>query len=88
MKKIALVLAAAVAAFSLISCGSTKVDRYESGSDVKDLSGYWSENDIKQVCEELISDCTSSKRVASFEMSGRRHGEWWSRDWQTTAGAT
>lgn len=72
MKKIALVLAAAVAAFSLISCGSTKVDRYESGSDVKDLSGYWSENDIKQVCEELISDCTSSKRVASFEAKNGR----------------
>ena len=56
MKKIAIVLAA-LTAVSLISCGSTKVDRYEAGADVKDLSGYWNENDIKQVCEELISGC-------------------------------
>ena len=71
MKKIALVLGAALAAFSLVSCGSTKVDRYESGSDVKDLSGYWNENDIKQVCEELISGCIASPRVTGFKAANR-----------------
>ena len=72
MKKIALVLGAALAAFSLVSCGSTKVDRYESGSDVKDLSGYWNENDIKQVCEELISGCIASPRVTGFKAANGR----------------
>ena len=71
MKKFALVLAA-ISAIALISCGSTKVDRYESGSDVKDLSGYWNENDIKQVCEELITTCTASPRVAKFEATNGR----------------
>jgi len=71
MKKVALVLAA-VAALSFISCGSTKVDRYESGADVKDLTGYWNENDIKQVCEELITTCTASPRVAKFEAKNGR----------------
>ncbi len=71
MKKVALVLAA-VAALSFISCGSTKVDRYESGADVKDLSGYWNENDIKQVCEELIASCTASPRVVKFEATNGR----------------
>jgi len=71
MKKLLLVLAAAVAV-SFISCGSTKVDRYESGSDVKDLSGYWNENDIKQVCEELISGCIASPRVSGFKAANGR----------------
>jgi len=71
MKKVALVLAA-VAALSLISCGSTKVDRYESGADVKDLSGYWNENDIKMVCEELIAGCVTSPRVAKFQATNGR----------------
>jgi hypothetical protein len=71
MKKVALVLAAVVA-LSFISCGSTKVDRYESGADVKDLTGYWNENDIKQVCEELITTCTASPRVAKFEAKNGR----------------
>jgi uncharacterized protein (TIGR02722 family) len=71
MKKFALILSA-VAAISLVSCGSTKVDRYESGADVKDLTGYWNENDIKQVCEELISGCIASPRVAGFKTAKGR----------------
>lgn len=71
MKKITLLLVAALA-ISLISCGSTKVARYESGADVKDLSGYWNENDIKLVCEELISSCVVSPRVAGFKAANGR----------------
>ena len=72
MKKIALILTAACAVFSLVSCGSTTVDRYEAGADVKDLSGYWNENDIKQVCDELIAGCITSPRVAGFKAANGR----------------
>ena len=72
MKKIALLISA-FALFSLISCGSTsKVERYESGADVKDISGYWNENDIKMVCEELISGCIASPRVSAFKAANGR----------------
>ena len=71
MKKSILILTA-LTAFSLISCGSTQVDRYEAGADVKDLSGYWNENDIKMVCEELISGCIASPRVSGFKAANGR----------------
>ena len=71
MKKVALILAA-LTAVTLISCGSTQVDRYEAGADVKDLSGYWNENDIKMVCEELISGCIASPRVSGFKAANGR----------------
>lgn len=73
MKKIALIFAG-VAALFMASCGSTSgnVSRYEQGADVKDLSGYWNENDIKQVCEELISSCIASPRVAGFKAGNGR----------------
>ncbi|WP_407428076.1 penicillin-binding protein activator LpoB [Treponema sp.] len=67
MKKLVLVLTA-LTSISLFSCGTTnEVSRYESGSSVKDLSGYWNENDIQQVCNELIAGCTSSPRVSGFK---------------------
>lgn len=71
MKKVVLVFAA-LAAVSFISCGSTQVDRYEAGADVKDISGYWNENDIRQVCEELISGCIASPRVSGFSAKNGR----------------
>lgn len=71
MKKSILILTA-LTAFSLISCGSTQVDRYEAGADVKDISGYWNENDIKMVCEELISGCIASPRVSGFKAANGR----------------
>lgn len=68
MKKYALLFASLVS-LSLISCGTTSntVERYAAGADVKDITGYWNENDIKQVCEELISGCIASPRVANFK---------------------
>lgn len=73
MKRIALILGG-LAVFLLASCGSTSgnISRYEQGADVKDLSGYWNENDIKQVCEELISSCIASPRVSGFKVSKGR----------------
>ena len=72
MKKLAsLILALTTMIF--LSCGSTsKVSRYEDGADVADLSGYWNENDIKQVCETLINGCVSSPRVAGFKIAKGR----------------
>lgn len=72
MKNLFLIFTAA-AVISLASCGSTsRVTRYEDGSDVKDISGYWNENDIRLVCEELISTCASSPRVAGFKAESGR----------------
>ena len=72
MKKIA-ILFVFCAAFSFVSCGSTsKIERYEVGSSVKDLSGYWNENDIREVCEVLINGCISSPRVANFSKANGR----------------
>ena len=69
MKKYAVIFVACIA-FSLISCSSTsKVTRYEDGADVKDISGYWNENDIRMVCEELISGCVASPKVAGFKVA-------------------
>ncbi len=64
---------AAFFAFSLVSCASTnEVSRYEDGSSVKDLTGYWNENDIQLVCNELISGCIASPRVSGFKASNGR----------------
>ncbi|MBQ9205476.1 MAG: penicillin-binding protein activator LpoB [Treponema sp.] len=72
MKKYAVIFVACIA-FSLISCSSTsKVTRYEDGADVKDISGYWNENDIRMVCEELISGCVASPKVAGFKTTNGR----------------
>ncbi|WP_294428493.1 penicillin-binding protein activator LpoB [uncultured Treponema sp.] len=72
MKKFALIIST-FALVSLISCGSTsRIERYESGADVKDISGYWNENDIKMVCEELISSCIASPRVQAFKTTKNR----------------
>ena len=72
MKKYAVIFVACIA-FSLISCSSTsKVTRYEDGADVKDISGYWNENDIRMVCEELISGCVASPKVAGFKVANGR----------------
>lgn len=73
MKKIIIGLSAIIAASLFVSCGSTSnVSRYEQGEDVKDLSGYWNENDIRLVCEELISSCTASPKVAGFKAANGR----------------
>ena len=55
------------ASLFLLSCGTTSVTRYEANESVKDLSGYWNDNDVNQVCTTLIDSCIKSKRVANFK---------------------
>ncbi len=71
MRKSFLVFFAAVAVLCS-SCKSTKVSRYSDSESVKDLSGYWNENDIKIVCEELIKGCISSPSVANYKATNGR----------------
>lgn len=54
------------------SCASTSVKRYSADDNVKDLSGYWNDNDVNQVCTTLIDSCIKSKRVAEFEKKYNR----------------
>ncbi len=51
------------------SCSSTSVKRYDANESVKDLSGYWNDNDVNLVCTSLIDSCIKSKRVANFKAS-------------------
>ena len=54
------------------SCSSTSVKRYDANESVKDLSGYWNDNDVNLVCTSLIDSCIKSKRVANFKASRGR----------------
>ena len=56
----------------MVSCASTTVKRYSADENVKDLSGYWNDNDVNQVCTTLIDSCIKSKRVAEFEKKNGR----------------
>ena len=58
-----------VSSLFFFSCGSTSVKRYEANESVKDLSGYWNDNDVNLVCTTLIDSCIKSKRVANFKSS-------------------
>ena len=61
-----------VSALLMVSCASTTVKRYSADENVKDLSGYWNDNDVNQVCTTLIDSCIKSKRVAEFEKKNGR----------------
>ena len=55
-----------------VSCGSTSVKRYDAKDNVKDLSGYWNENDVTIVCNTFIESCIQSKRIANFQKDNGR----------------
>jgi uncharacterized protein (TIGR02722 family) len=56
--------APAVLAILLVSCSSApKVTRVETQAD---LSGYWNDNDVRQVCDNLIQNCLASNNVDRF----------------------
>jgi len=56
----------------LSSCGTTSVNRIESGTQ-PDLSGNWNAVDVKVVCDALISECLLSPLVdQAIKASGRR----------------
>ena len=59
-------------ALLMVSCASTSVKRYSADENVKDLSGYWNDNDVNQVCTTLIDSCIKSKRVSEFEKKNGR----------------
>ena len=61
-----------VSSLFFFSCGSTSVKRYGAEESVKDLSGYWNDNDVNQVCTTLIDSCIKSKRVANFKSTKGR----------------
>lgn len=46
-----------------------KVKRVDS---VSDIDGYWNDNDIKIVCEDLIQQAINSPRIAKFEEENGR----------------
>jgi uncharacterized protein (TIGR02722 family) len=59
-----LLVTLAVAAVLVTSCSSMpKVTRVETQAD---LSGYWNDNDVRQVCDNLIQSCLDSNRVDTF----------------------
>lgn len=54
----------AVLAAALVSCGGApKVTRVDTQAD---LSGYWNDNDVRQVCDNLIESCVASQIVERF----------------------
>ena len=55
-----------------VSCGSTSVKRYDAKDNVKDLSGYWNDNDVNQGSTTLIDSCLKSKRIANFTKTNGR----------------
>jgi PBP1b-binding outer membrane lipoprotein LpoB len=57
-------LAAAALVLLVVSCSSQpKVSRVDQQAD---LSGYWNDNDVRQVCDSLISNCLLSNNVDRF----------------------
>ncbi|MDR1256391.1 MAG: penicillin-binding protein activator LpoB [Spirochaetaceae bacterium] len=52
-----------ILAVLLVSCASQNVARVETQAD---LSGYWNDNDVRQVCDNMIQSCLASNRVDSF----------------------
>jgi PBP1b-binding outer membrane lipoprotein LpoB len=58
--------------FFLISCESlASVNRVPSQS-FTDLSGYWTNNDVKIVCNSLINSCLASSRMTGFTAENSR----------------
>lgn len=55
----------------LSSCATVKVSRVSSDTAI-DLSGYWNDTDVRLVCEDLISKCLSSPRIANFATKNNR----------------
>jgi uncharacterized protein (TIGR02722 family) len=60
MKKLALAL---VCCLVVLGCSSTpKVSRVDASTQT-DLSGYWNDTDVRQVCDSLISSCLADENV-------------------------
>ncbi len=66
-----MVLASLLFASVFASCATTSVSRVSSDT-VTDLTGFWNDTDVRQVCDDLIAKCLASPRVKAFqEKNGR-----------------
>ena len=67
--KFAIFMLSVFAIFNCVSCAS--VSRVEADEDVE-LDGYWSDTDVRIVCEDIIDQVLKSKRIVDFsEKKGR-----------------
>ena len=63
-RKISAALFASLLLFTAMSCVS--VDRIDADKDVE-LDGYWSDYDVKLVCNDIIDQVIASPRIAKKE---------------------
>ncbi len=59
------IFTALAAALLFASCATTKVSRVSSDT-VIDLSGYWNDTDVRLAAEQIIEQCVTSPRIATF----------------------
>ena len=64
LKKISAALLAGLLVVTSFSCAS--VERVNPNKDIE-LDGYWSDYDVKLVCNDIIDQVLKNKRVANFE---------------------
>lgn len=55
-----------------VCCFAKKKGSVKRVDSVSDIDGYWNDNDVKIVCEDLIQQCIDSPRVAKFEEENGR----------------
>lgn len=49
----------------LVSCESVKIERVEPAK-LTDLDGYWNDNDVRMVCENLVRSCVASPLISNY----------------------
>lgn len=68
-KKIAVLMLGAL--FIFTSCMSNSVTRVDYDEDIE-LDGYWSDTDVRIVCEDIIDQVLKSKRIVEFSKNMKR----------------
>ena len=71
MKNKAILICLVALSFVFASCATTSVSRVSSDT-VIDLSGFWNDTDVRQVCDDLIAKCFASPRVKAFQDKNNR----------------
>lgn len=56
----------------LTSCESVKVERVEPNT-LTDLDGYWNDNDVRMVCENLVRSCVASPLISTYYAKNRKN---------------
>lgn len=57
--------------FSCFSCASNSVSRVDYDEDIE-LDGYWSDTDVRIVCEDIVQQVLNSKRIVEFSKTKNR----------------